>query len=301
MNWLNYHHLRYFWAVVKEGSIARASQVLHVSQPSISTQLRLLERSLGEQLLKKQGRGLVPTEMGRLVQVYAEQIFTLGRELLDAVADRPTGQPLRLQVGIADVLPKHLALRLLEPALCLETPVRIFVREGRPERLLAELQTYALDLVVTDQQLPVAGPKRVFHHALGRTEIAVFGTKKLAQRVAEGFPASLQDQPFLLPHEDSQLRREVETWLREQSLRLRIVGEFEDTALLQTFARKGLGLMLAPAVLAHDLEIDYGLRRCGTLDGLHETYYVLSVERKVRHPAVAAILQNARQAIFEPR
>ncbi|MBK8101136.1 MAG: LysR family transcriptional regulator [Planctomycetes bacterium] len=298
MDWLNYHHLRYFWTVAKEGSIARASQVLHVSQPSISSQLRLLEQALGEKLLQKHGRGLQLTEMGRMVLVYAEQIFALGKELLDAVHDRPTGQPLRLQIGIVDVMPKILAFRLLEPVFALDTPVRLIVREDRPERLLAELANYELDLVITDTPHTGGGRVRTWQHPLGHSEISVFGSGKLAKAARAAFPQSLGGLPVLLPTEHGELRRDVDDWQRRHDLRLHVVGEFEDSALLKTFAQHGRGLMFAPTVLTADLKEQHGLLPCGLLDGAHIRYWAITVERKVRHAAVAAILVAARAGLF---
>lgn len=297
MDWLNYHHLRYFWTVVKEGSITRASRLLHVSQPSISAQLRLLERSLGERLLQKHGRQLQPTDMGRLVQVYAEQIFGLGRELLDAVRDRPTGRPLRLQVGIADIVPKQLAAHLLAPARRLDVPVRLVVREDQPERLLAALSTFDLDLVISEA--PPRGHKvKVFQHELGQSRVGVFGDKLLAAKARKRFPAGLGELPFLLPLEHSELRRDVDDWLRGQDLRLLVVGEFEDAALLQTVAGEGAGLMFAPTVLRQDLRRQHRLELVGELDGVAARYFGMTVERRIAHPAAAAILQAARHEVF---
>lgn len=297
MDWLNFHHLRYFAVVAREGSIARASRVLHVSQPSISTQLRLLERSLGERLLQRQGRGLHLTEMGRLVQVYAEEIFGLGKELLDAVRDRPTGQPLRLQVGVADVVPKQLTYRLLRPALALDVPMRLAVREDRPERLAADLATYELDLVLADAAAMPTGRVKVFQHALGSSTVGVFGCGALVRRAQQRFPQGLRGLPLLLPPPSSALRRDLEAWSEAKDVPLTAVGEFDDSALAKTFAGEGVGLMFAPAILADDLRRRHGLRLVGELDDVHCSYCALTVERKVQHAGVAAILAAARTAM----
>ena len=298
MDWLNYHHLRYFWAVAREGSIARASKQLHVSQPSISTQLRQLERSLGEKLLQKHGRGLQLTDMGRFVLGYAEQIFSLGRDLLDAVRDQPTGQPVRLQVGIADVVPKQLSHRLLAPLLVGDPPVRIVVQEDRPERLLAELAVFALDVVIADVPAAVGSRVRAFHHPLGSSPVGVFGTRKVAAPLRRGFPGSLRDQPFVLPLEQAELRRDFDALLRDRDIRVRIVAEVEDSALQKTFARDGAGLVLAPTVLAHDLAETHGLVACGTMPGLQARYFAITVDRRVKHPAFPLLLRSARQGLF---
>lgn len=297
MEWLNFHHLRYFYVVARDGSIARASRTLHVSQPSISTQLRQLERAFGEKLFQKQGRGLVMTDMGRLVFGYAEQIFGLGRELLDTVRDRPTGQPLRVQVGIADVVPKELAFRLLRPLLDGPEPVRLVVREDRPERLLAELELYRLDLVVADVPAAHLGKVKAFQHPLGSSAIAVFGARKLAARLQRGFPESLRGQPFVLPLDDSELRRDFDAWRHTAGLPIEVRAEVEDSALAKTFAAAGMGLVLAPAVLAPDL-LRRGLVPIGTLPDVRCRYYALTVERRVKHPAVVRLLAAARADLF---
>lgn len=299
MDWLNYHHLRYFWTVAREGSIARASRLLHVSPPSISTQLRLLERRFGEHLFERRGRTLQLTEMGRFVASYAEQIFALGRELVDAVRDNPTGQPARLQIGVADVVPKQLTHRLLAPLLHGEAPVHLVVREDRPERLLADLAVFALDLVIADAPAAAGARVRAFHHPLGHCAVAVFGSRRLRTRVRGALPAALAGQPFLLPAEGSELRRDFEALLREHQLRVRVVAEADDSALLKTFARDGAGLVLAPAVLADDLARTHGLVPCGTLPGVQARYHAITVERRVRHPALVRLLQLARAGLFE--
>lgn len=297
MDWLNFHHLRYFYVVARDGSIARASRTLHVSQPSISTQLRQLERALGEKLFQKQGRGLVQTDMGRLVFGYAEQIFGLGRELLDSVRDRPTGQPLRVQVGIADVVPKDLAFRLLQPLLVGDRPVRLIVREDRPERLLAELALYHLDLVIADMPAATGSRIKAFQHLLGESAIGVFGTAKLAKRLQRDFPASLRGQPFVLPLDDSELRREFDAWQHATGHHVEVRAELEDSALQKTFAAAGAALVLAPEVLAKDLK-RRGLVGLGTLPNLRCRYYAITVERRVKHPAVVRLLEAARADLF---
>lgn len=298
MDWLNYHHLRYFWAVAREGSIARASKLLHVSQPSISTQLRQLERFLGETLLQRHGRGLQLTDMGRFVLGYAEQIFSLGRDMLDAVRDQPTGQPLRLQVGITDVIPKHLSYRLLGPLMTADSAVRLVVHEDRPDRLLAELAVYGLDVVIADVPAAVGTKVRAFHHPLGSSAVGVFGPRRTVAPLRRGFPESLRDRPFVLPLEHAELRREFEVWMRDRGIRVRIVAEVEDSALQNTFAHRGAGLILAPTVLAADLAAAYGLASCGELPGLMARYFAITVDRRVKHPALAALLRTARSGLF---
>ena len=200
MAWLNYHHLHYFWVVAREGSIARASGQLHLAQPTISGQLHALEEALGEKLFTRVGRNLVLTEVGRVVFRYADEIFTLGRELMDTLQGHPTGRPLRLVVGVTDVLPKLIAYRLLEPALHLATPVHIICREGKLDRLLAELVVYELDVVLSDAPSGTLNRVRAFNHLLGECGVSLFGTAQLATQYRPGFPGSLHGAPFLLAH-----------------------------------------------------------------------------------------------------
>ena len=298
VDWLNYHHLRYFAAVVREGSIARASRVLHVSQPSISTQLRLLERSLGEKLLTKRGRTLAPTDLGRLVYGYAEQIFGLGREMLDAVADRPTGRPLRAQIGVADSVPRTLATRLLVPLLQGGDALRLAVRHDRAERLVAELGAHELDLVLADASVRSLGSVRAFRHELGRSPIGVFAPADLAKKLRRRFPESLRDAPFVVPLADAELRREFDRWCHDRDLGVRIDVECEDWALAKAVAATAGLLLLAPSVMAEDLRRLQGLRLVGELDDAVLLYYVISVERRVRHPVVARVLAAAQADVF---
>ena len=298
MDWLNYHHLRYFAVVARECSIAAASRVLHTSPPAISTQLRRLERSLGEKLFEKQGRGLRLTDTGRLVQGYADQIFGLGAELQDAVRDRPTGRPLRVQIGVADVVPKDLACRLLEPLLLGEPPIRPVVTEDRTDRLLAELALYHLDLVVADAPIAAGSRVKAFHHLLGECAVGVFGSTSRRRAVRQGFPGSLAGQPFVLPLPESELRREFDAWLRQQDLAVEVVAEIEDQALARPLAAAAGALLLAPVVLAEAVQGGGGLGLVGEIPSVRCRYYAITVERRVRHPAVARVLARARDGLF---
>lgn len=298
MDWLNYHHLRYFAVVAREGSIAAASRVLHTSPPAISTQLRRLERSLGEKLFDKQGRGLVLTDTGRLVQGYADQIFGLGAELQDAVRDRPSGRPLRVQVGVADVVPKDLACRLLEPLLLGDPPIRPMVTEDRTDRLLTELALFHLDLVVADAPIAAGSRVKAFHHLLGECSVGVFGPTARRRATRHGFPGSLAGQPFVLPLPDSELRREFDAWLRQQELAVEVVAEVEDHALARPLAVAAGALLLAPMVLAEAMQEQGGLGLLGEIPSVHCRYYAITVERRVRHPAVARVLARARDGLF---
>lgn len=298
MEWLNYHHLLYFWTVAREGSVARACQRLNLSQPTISGQLRVLEEALGEKLFTRAGRGLVLTEVGRTVYSYADEIFSLGRELMGNLKDRPTGRPLRLSVGVADVVPKLIAYRLLEPALKLPGRVQVVCREDKPERLLAELALHGVDLVLADAPLSPSLRIRAFSHLLGECGICFFAVPALAAAYRRGFPASLAGAPVLLPTDNTTLRRSLDQWFDAQGLRPQVVGEFEDSALLKVFGQTGAGLFAAPAAIEREVRKQYGVVVVGRVEEIRERYYAISAERRLKHPAVVAISEAAQHHLF---
>ena len=298
MEWLNYHHLLYFWVVAHQGSITRASAQLRLAQPTISGQLRALENALGEKLFTRAGRSLVPTEVGRVVLRYADEIFSLGRELTDTLKGRPTGRPVRFRVGVADVVPKLIAYRLLKPALQLPEPVWLVCREDKPDRLLAELAVYGLDLVLSDAPAGPAVRIRAFNHLLGECAVSVLGVPPLAAVYRRNFPRSLDGAPFLLPTENTSLRRSLDQWFDSQGIRPRIAGEFEDSALLKVFAQAGAGLFAVHSVIEAKVQRQYGVRRVGPLHQVRERFYAISVERRIKHPAVVAIAEAARAKLF---
>ena len=303
MEWLNYHHLLYFWTVAREGTIARASQELRLAQPTISGQIRALEHQLGEKLFQRSGRNLVLTDIGRVVFRYADDIFSTGRELMDTLKDRPTGRPVRLQVGVADEVTKIIAYRLLEPALRLPQPVHIVCRDGAPERLLTDLATHALDLVIADAPISPGIKIKAFTHPLGETTVTVFATPKLAAPRRKNFPRSLDGAPFLVPTMGKTLRRTLDHYFDQAAIRPRIVAELDDSALLTTFGQAGAGLFVAPTVLEKEVARQYGVAVVGRLDDVKERYYAISVERRLKHPAVVAISEaaNAMLTSLKPR
>lgn len=298
MDWLNYHHLLYFWTVVREGTIARAGEKLHLGQPAISTQLRRLEKSLGVKLFQKSGRNLEPTETGRMVYRYADEIFSLGRELTDTINGRPTGKPVRFVVGIVGVVPKLIAKRLLEPALQLPDPLRLICFEDSLDRLLSELALHNLDIVLSDSPVTGAMKVRAYNHPLGESTVAVFGTKELARKYRKGFPKSLDGAPFLLQGRASALRRLLETWFDSNGLRPLIRGEFDDSALLKVFGQAGEGLFASPSVIQDEICRQHEVEVLGELPSLHEHFYAISAERRLKHPAVVAISESARNQVF---
>jgi LysR family transcriptional activator of nhaA len=297
MEWLNYHHLLYFWTVAREGTIARASLELHLAQPTISGQIRALEDQLGEKLFQRSGRNLVLTDMGRVVYRYADDIFSIGRELMDTLRDRPTGRPMRFQVGVADEVTKIIAYRLLEPALRLPVPIQIVCRDGAPERLLTDLATHSLDLVIADTPVSPSIKVKVFSHALGETPVTVFGIAKLAAPRRKNFPRSLDGAPFLVPTGGKTLRRTLDQFFEQQQIRPRIVAELDDSALLTTFGQAGAGLFVAPTVLEKEVMRQFGVTVVGRLDAVRERYFAISVERRLKHPAVVAISEAANEML----
>lgn len=298
MEWINYHHLLYFWVVAREGGLVPAGKVLRLSHPTLSAQIRSLEDQLGEKLFTKVGRKLALTEVGRVVFRYADEIFTLGREMVDTVKGRSGGQPLRLDVGIADVVPKLVARRLLEPALRLPEPVRLVCYEASYEKLLADLALHAIDIVIADAPVPTGSSIRAFNHLLGETGVSFFGTKRLVQAYKRGFPRSLDGAPMLLPLENLTLRRALNQWFDRNDIKPRVVAEFEDSALLKVFGADGMGLFAAPAVVEEEVIAQYKVELLGRADGVKERFYAISVERRLKNPAVVAISNAAREEIF---
>lgn len=299
MEWLNYHHLLYFWMVAREGSITKACEHLHLAQPTVSSQLRKLERSLGEKLFERAGRNLVLTETGRTVYRYADEIFALGRELREAVAGHAGSRPLRLVVGVPDVLPKLVVYRLLKPALELEDATQLVTYEGKLDELLADLALHRLDVVLSDAPAGPATAIRAFNHLLGECGIGFFGTAALARKCAADFPASLDQMPMLLPTENTTLRRSLDQWFSEAGVRPHVVAEFEDSALLKVFGQAGEGVFPAPLAIASEVQQQYMVQQIGRVDSIRERFYAISVERRLKHPAVLAISRHARDEFFQ--
>jgi len=298
MDWLNYHHLLYFWTVAREGSVTRASEKLSLAQPAVSGQVRLLEGALGEKLLRREGRGIALTEVGRVVYRYADEIFSLGQELIDTLAGRPTGKPLRLAVGLADVLPKLVTYRILEPAIQGEQTTQLVCREGKPDRLLADLAVHALDLVVSDEPPSSNLKVKVFSHLLGESGLTVYGVPALARRYRPKFPESLDGAPLLLSTENTSVRRGLDQWLDERDIRPRVEAEFEDSALLKAFGQAGAGLFAAASAIEDDIKKMYGVHIVGRIPDVRERFYAITAERRMQHPIVERIRDAAREQLF---
>jgi LysR family transcriptional activator of nhaA len=297
MDWLNYHHLRYFWTVAKEGSLARAAAKLHVSQPSISEQIRELEEALGEKLFRREGRNNVLTEAGQIVFGYAEEIFALGRELLGAVKQRPGAKTLRLYVGVADSFPKLVTNEILKPAFTLPQMVHVVCREGKLEDLLAQLAAHRLDLVLADEPASSSVNLKVFNHPLGATGTTFCAERKLAVRLKANFPQSLHEAPALLPVDNTALRRALDSWFRDHQIQPQVVAEFEDLALMNVMAMEGRGFIAVPTVAAKDALTHYGFHKFGEAADCRVQLHVITAERKIAHPAVTLITNRSRELL----
>jgi LysR family transcriptional activator of nhaA len=299
MEWLNYHHLLYFWTVARTGSISAASEELRLASPTISNQIRKLEDNLGQDLLRRSGRKLVLTDRGRIAMRYADEIFSLGQEFTSTMKERPTGRPLRFCVGIADVLPKIIAFRLIEPALRLGMPIHLICREDRPDHLLADLAVHDVDVILSDAPASPAANIRAFNHLLGECGVSFLAPRKLAF-LKKGFPRSLDGAPFLLPLDNTALRRDLDEWFHSQELRPAVMGEFADLALLRVFAEEGFGAFAVPSVMEDQMR-QYGFQKIGATTNIKVRFYAISVERQVRHPAVVAVCEAARSSLFRVR
>lgn len=299
MDRLNYRHLRYFHAVVVEGSVTAAAEAMHVSQPSVSAQIRKLEKALGYDLFDRSGRSLTLTPEGRLVNDYAEEIFRLGSELQQTVRGRLPGRPLRLNVGLAATIPDMVAFHLLEPAFGFDDPVRLVIRQQRSDLLMADLATHRVDLVLSDLPIPPEVSVQAFEHPLGTSPVDIYGPPLVVHRVRPGFPRSLDGEPFVLPAEGYALRRSLERWFDAHDIQPRIVAEIEGSGLAAVMSEAGAGLFAAPSVIDADIRVRYAVERVGGTEGIEESYYAITAERRIENPAVAYLLDAARTELEE--
>jgi LysR family transcriptional activator of nhaA len=292
---INYKHLHYFWVVAQEGSMTRAAERLGVAIQTISGQLSLLEKQLGKALFNSQGRGLVLSEAGRVALGYADQIFQLGDTLVDAVQNSGNETTLRLRAGISDGIPKLLAYRLLSSVTSMPADVRLICDEGEFETLLADLALHRLDVVLTDRAAPIGGTLKVFSTRLGDFENGWFGVPALCERYTAGFPNSLDGAPILLPTRHNAIRGRIDRWLESHNIHPKIVGEFEDSALLNTFGRGGLGIFPAPLVLAEQIATQLNSQTIGPMSGVSEQIFAISNERRISHPAIEVLCAGSTQ------
>jgi LysR family transcriptional activator of nhaA len=294
MEWLNYHHLLYFWTVAREGGLGPASRTLRLARPTLSAQIRQLEQRLGEPLFQRQGRQLVLTEAGRVVFRYADEIFSLGRELLAAMSG---GVAHRVTVGVAEAVPKMIVRRLLTPLWSMPEAVRVVCIEDSSERLLTRLAAHEVDVLVSDEPLPAGSAVRAYNHLLGECGVTFFGAPSHA-RLRSRFPQSLQGAPLLLPTPGASLRRALDQWLEESGIRPRLVAEFEDSALLKACGQEGVGVFPGPTAVEKEICDQYRVRVVGRVSEVRERFFLLSAERRLKHPAVVALSEAGRRTLF---
>ncbi|MCR9115498.1 MAG: transcriptional activator NhaR [bacterium] len=299
MNWLNYHHLYYFWTIAKEGSVSRAAKKLHLAQPTLSSQLKTLEKSLGVQLFERSGRSIALTEVGQTVLRYADEIFSLGQEMTDSIQGSAAVGRMKLTIGVPDVLPKIVVYHLLKPALAIPDGVRLVCYEGKINELLTDLALHRLDVVIADAPLTPQSNVRAFNHLLGECGVSVFGAPKLARKYKRNFPESLHQAPFLLPTQNTTLRRELEKWFDATGIQPNAIHEFEDSAILKVFGQEGEGLFVAPTTIEEQVRRQYSVSLVGRIAEVRERFYAISIERRLKHPAVVAISDAARNSLFE--
>jgi len=296
---MNYRHLRYFWMAAHRGGIGRAAQELHLTPQTLSGQIQQLEQTLGTALFRKSGRRLELTDDGRLALRFADTIFALGGELEASIRVTPgSGHRVSFRVGVTDAVPKSVAYRLLRPATALRDPVRIVNRTGRLEALLSDLAVHRVDLVIADAGIPPGISVRAFNHLLGRSGISFFAAPALFRQAKGRFPQNLQNMPLLMPGPDTAVAGRLRHWLERSSLSLRVVGEFDDGALMKAFGQHGQGVFLAPTVLRRHIEARYGVQCLGSTAEIVEEFFAISVERRIKHPCVAAITDAARDVLF---
>ncbi len=296
---MNFKHLYYFWRVAKAGGVARASEQLHLTPQTLSGQIGQLEDDLGTPLFAKRGRNLELTDAGRLAFGYAQDIFMLGSELEESLRNYPAGgRPVEFRVGVSDAVSKTIACRLIEPATRLPESVRISCREWKLDSLLAELAAHRLDLVIAGAPIPPSVSVRAYNHRLGESGVSFFAAAALAKSLGKKFPGCLDGAPMLMPGPDAAVRSRLERWFEARRIRPRVVGEFDDSALMKAFGQRGAGVFIGPTVLEQEIQSQYGVRILGRTDEIAEEFFAISVERRVRHPCVVAIAEAARDELF---
>lgn len=295
---LNYKQLHYFWAVAKAGSMVRASERLHLTPQTLSGQIGLLEETLGVALFLRVGRRLELTETGRLALSYADEVFQIGNELEEALRSRPENRSIQLRVGVDDAVPKSIAYRLLTPAMSLAEPVRLVCREDKLVRLLVELAIQRIDLVLADRPIPAGTHVKGFSHKLGDCGITFFAEPRLAAQFTDKWPLLLNAAPLLIPGKEAAVRIPLMRWFEARQIRPHIVGEFDDSALMQAFGQAGTGIFIAPSVIAEEVQREHGVTILGHTNDVTEQFYAISMERRLTHPAVVAINDTAHRELF---
>lgn len=292
---LNYKHLYYFREVASSGSIKKASERLYITPQTISMQISALEESLGVELLKRNGRNLELTDAGRAALTYADEIFSIGAELEEVMQHFPEGRTQLFRVGVSDLVPKPIAYKLLEPAMSLDKQVRIVCTEGKLPDLLAELAVHRMELVIADSPMPTSMNVQGFNHKLGESHLSFFAKRTLCSQLEDVFPQCLDGAPLLVPNEASDVRHQLSRWLHDQKLSPRIIGEFDDSALMRAFGLAGTGIFVAPSVLEDNMLAENDIKLVGRTTDIAESFYAISVERRITHPAVKAITTHAQE------
>lgn len=295
---INYKHLHYFWVTAKEGGVARASERLHLTPQTISGQLSLLEDQLGTKLFNRVGRNLELSDIGRIVQSYADEIFSLGGELEEVVYQLPKDRPQLFRVGVVDALPKSVAHRILQPALSIEEPIRLVCREASLDDLLAELTLHRIDLVLADRPIPASVSMRGFSHKLGVSAVSFFAAREIVETLEGPFPRCLDAAPMLLPGGGTQLRSVVDQWLDVNRIHPHTVAEFDDSALMKAFGKQGAGIFIVPSAIGNEVAQQYQVELIGEVSEIQEQFYAISVERRISNPVVSMIIESARQTLF---
>ena len=298
MRWLNYQHFFYFWRVAKCGSVTEASRELRLAQPTVSAQLKVLEDTLGEKLFVREGRALKLTEVGTLALRYAEEVFSACNEFMDILNGKNPSRPGHLRVGVSDVVPKVITYRVLEPAFANTADITVSCHEDKTERLLAELAISELELVIADCPVPPSVKVKAFNHPLGECGVSFLASADLAKKLRKGFPASLHGAPLLLPTRGAAVRREIDQWLDHNDITPRLVGEFQDSALMKIVAREGAGIIPVPSVVETEVRREFHLERVAHTNEVKERFYLISVERRLKNPLVQRLLDRAQHRLF---
>ena len=290
---LNYNHLYYFYSVANEGSFTKASSVLHLTPQTISGQITSFESQIGVTLFDRKGKKLILSEIGQLIYSYADEIFQLGDELKNVIKTQEPAHWLTFTVGVTGVIPKVLAFQLLNPVLNMADSVRLICKEGHQDSLLAELAINKLDLVLTDQPLPMGSHIKAYNHRLTESGFTFFATKKLATICKKNFPHSLSGQPFLMQGKNTAVRQRLSAWLEKYNVIPNIIAEFDDSALLKSFGQEGYGVFTAPTLIEDTIMSQYHVKIVGRTEEFKEHYYVISPERRLKHPAILEIVNAA--------
>lgn len=295
---INYKHLHYFWVVANEGSIAKASEKLHITPQTISGQLSLLEERIGEMLFEKVGRSLQLTETGRLVLRYADEIFELGRELSDVLRGAPAVGPSEFIVGAASALPKTIVYKIIEPALHIDQEISLISREGPIDDMLADLAVHKVDMVLSDIPVNNAVSVKAYNHLLGESSLSCFAPPNLARSLKSKFPHSLNNAPLLMPTKQYAVRQLIDSWLHQNDIHPIVVGQFDDSALMKAFSQSGMGAFFMSSTIEDEICKNFNVKLIGRVGEIRQKYYAISAERRVKHPAVVAICDSARTELF---